>query len=96
MHDVLLVGLQMVLGVVVPAAVVRRDLRRLRAPELERAWRDASVWSAVALVSVLAVLFHFARTRRTFLGFLLGLAWSVVAYLGVLGPALLLDAAWPE
>jgi hypothetical protein len=96
MHDVLLVALQMVLGVLVPAAVVRRDVRRLSSRELARAWPDVSVWSAAALVSVLAVLFHFARTRRTFLGFLLGLGWSVVAYLAVLGPALLLDAAWPE
>jgi hypothetical protein len=96
MHDVLLVALQMVLGVVVPAAVVRRDLRRLPPRERARAWPDASVWTAVALVSVFALLVHFTRTRRTFTGFLLGLGWFVLAYAAVLGPVLLLDAALPE
>jgi len=93
---VLLYALQLVLGVVVPAVVVRRDLRRLPPGELARAWPDASVWSAVALVSVFAVILHFARTRRSFLGFLLGLGWFVVAYAGVLGPVLLLDVTLQE
>lgn len=92
----LLVALQMVLGIVVPAAVVRRDLRRLPAEERARAWPDASVWSAVALVSVLALLVHFTRTRRSFRGFALGLGWLLVAYAAVLGPVLLLDAVLPE
>lgn len=96
MHDVLLVAVQMVLGVLVPAAIVRHDLRRLPPAELARAWPDASVWSAVALVSVFAVLLHFARTRRTFLGFLIGSVWFAVAYAGVLGPAFLIDLVVPE
>jgi hypothetical protein len=54
------------------------------------------VWVAVALVSVFAVPLHFIRTRRTFLGVLLGLGWFVATYTVVLGPVLLLDAALPE
>lgn len=96
MHDVLLFSLQLVLGVVVPAAVVRRDIRRLPPEARARAWPDPSVWVAVALVSVFAVPLHFIRTRRTFLGLLLGLGWFVATYAAVLGPVLLLDAALPE
>jgi hypothetical protein len=96
MHDVLLFSLQLVLGVVVPAAVVRRDIRRLPPAQRARAWPDPSVWVAVALVSVFAVPLHFIRTRRTFLGVLLGLGWFVATYTVVLGPVLLLDAALPE
>lgn len=92
----LLVAVQMILGVVVPALVVRRDLRRLPPVQRARAWPDASVWSAAALVSVLAVVVHFTRTRRSVLGFLLGLGWFALAYAGVLGPVLLLDAVLPE
>jgi hypothetical protein len=96
MHDVLLIALQMVLGVVVPAAIVRRDLRRLPPVERARAWPDASVWTAVALVSVFALIVHFTRTRRSLWGFALGLGWFALAYAVVLGPVLLLDAALPE
>jgi hypothetical protein len=96
MRDVLLLTLQLLLGVIVPALVVRRDLRRLPPPLLARAWPDASVWSAAYLVSALAVIVHFTRTRRSLVGFLLGLGWCAVAFAGVLGPVLLLDAVWPE
>ena len=96
MRDVLLLGLQLVLGLVVPALIVRADIRRLPPKELARAWPDASVWSAVYLVSAFAVLVHFTRTRRSLLGFLLGLVFCAVAFAGVLGPVLLIDALWPE
>ena len=96
MHDVLLFSLQLVLGIVVPAAVVRRDVRRLTPRERARAWPDASVWVAVALVSVIAVPLHFFRTRRTLAGVGLGLGWFLATYAAVLGPVLLLDAVLPE
>jgi hypothetical protein len=95
-RDVLLLGLQLVLGLVVPALVVRADIRRLPAKELARAWPDASVWSAVYLVSAFAVIVHFTRTRRTLRGFFLGLVFCAIAFAGVLGPVLLLDALLPE
>jgi hypothetical protein len=75
MHDVLLFSLQLVLGIVVPAYVVRRDIRRLPPAVRERAWPDHSVWIGVALISSFAVILHFARTRRTLAGFGLGLLW---------------------
>jgi hypothetical protein len=93
MRDVLLFSLQLVLGVVVPAAVVRRDIRRLPPRERARAWPDPSVWVAVALVSVFAVPLHFIRTRRTFTGVVRGVGWFLAVYVAVLGPVLLLDAA---
>jgi hypothetical protein len=96
MRDVLLFSLQLVLGVLLPAAVVRRDIRRLPPAERACAWPDPSVWVAVALVSVFAVPLHFIRTRRTFLGLLLGFGWFIGTYAGVLGPVLLLDALLPE
>jgi hypothetical protein len=96
MHDVLLFSLQLVLGIVVPAAVVRRDIRRLPLRERSRAWPDPSVWIAVALVSVFAVPLHFIRTRRTFTGLLLGIGWFLAVYAAILGPVLLLDAVLPE
>jgi hypothetical protein len=96
MRDVLLFSLQLVLGIVVPAAVVRRDVRRLPSRELARAWPDPSVWVAVALVSVFAVPLHFFRTRRTLRGVMLGIGWFLAVYAAALGPVLLLDAVLPE
>lgn len=58
-------------------AVVTWDERRL-APQLaERAWNDASRWSACVVFAVLAVPVHFLRTRRSLLGLALGVGWTV-------------------
>lgn len=95
-RDVLLFALQMVLGVVVPALIVKRDIRRLGPRELARAWPDASLWSAAAFAGVFAVLLHFLRTRRTFLGFLLGLGGFLLACLGVILPTAALELVLPE
>ncbi len=76
-------------SVTLPAVVlvIRRDERALRGVELERAWppvsRDAAIfamWNFFGL-HPLCVLLHFARTRRTIVGYLKGLAWVV----GILG-----------
>ena len=77
----LLFSLQLVLGIWVPATIVRRDIRKLPPPVLARAWPDTSVWVAVALVSSFAVLLHFARTRRSLRGFLLGVVWFAACLL---------------
>lgn len=67
------VTVQILLGIVLSAWVVRRDERRLSAPARARAWNDASFWSAIVAFGPLALPVHYARTRRSVVGFLLGL-----------------------
>lgn len=76
MKEVLELSLQIALSVAFPALVVRRDIARLAPLRLARAWNDASFWSAVVAFGPLALIVHFARTRRSLLGLLLGLGWA--------------------
>ncbi len=75
------VALQIALGIALPVWVIRRDLRRLGPELLARAWPDASIWSAVAAFGPLSLVVHFARTRRSLLGFGLGIGWAAMALL---------------
>ncbi len=66
------------------AAVVTRDERRLKGPALEHAWpaasRDAAILGVFlfgAPYAALAVVIHFARTRHSFWGVLVGLLWGL-------------------
>lgn len=79
--QVLLFTLSFVLGIAVPEAIVRHDLHGLRGEPLERAWPDASVWSAVVVFGPLCLPVHFIKTRRSWLGALLGALWLVIALL---------------
>jgi len=79
--QVLLFTLSFVLGIAVPALIVRRDLARLSGEPLARAWPDASLWAAVVVFGPLCLPVHFIRTRRSWLGLLLGLGWLVLATL---------------
>jgi hypothetical protein len=68
------------------AILISRDERRLPADLLERAWppqsRDAAIFGLFNLgVHPLCVLIHFARTRRSLVGTLVGLGWLVVILL---------------
>jgi hypothetical protein len=79
-------------AVTVPAVVtiIVGDERRLSGPRLERAWppqsRDAAIFGLWLMgVHPLCVLVHFARTRRTVLGVLLGLAWLAAVLVCALG-----------
>lgn len=75
--------------------LVRRDERRLDEARLERAWppvtRDMVLGLGVLLGGPIVVPFgvfvHYARTRRSLLGALLGLAFAVLTIL----PALAVD-----
>jgi hypothetical protein len=82
---VLDLALQIVLGALFTAWVVRRDMRGLPPERLARSWNVASFWSAVVGFGPLSIPVHFARTRRTLLGFLLGVAWAagVIVVLGI-------------
>ena len=73
MSEVLLLVLSFGLNIALPYLVVRYDLKRLSPARLERAWPDASLLSAVYAFGPLCLPVHFARTRRTWLGFGLGL-----------------------
>ena len=79
----LLFALELALGIAVPYLIVSRDLARLDAERLARAWTDASFWSAIVLFGPLCLPFHFTKTRRSLLGFLLGLAWMVAAFVTI-------------
>ncbi|MBX3213259.1 MAG: hypothetical protein KF850_14585 [Labilithrix sp.] len=83
-------------------AVVIVDTRRLSAERLERAWTPASRDAAIIAFGLLALPFHFAKTRGTWtslrgvggrvLGFKLGL---VVAFVVALASGVVLGAiAW--
>lgn len=89
---VLLVSIELALGILVPWWIVRRDLKKLEGERLARAWSDASFWSAIVLFGPLSLPFHFTKTRRSLLGFVLGLVWMVAAFLaiGLLGSGLAL------
>lgn len=76
---VLELSLSIALSIGVPAWILRRDLRGLTGERLARAWNDASLWSAVVAFGPLSLLVHFARTRRSWQGALLGLFWMAAA-----------------
>jgi hypothetical protein len=57
-----------------PYLIVRFDEKRLSPERLERAWNPASFWIAIVVFGPLSLPFHFTRTRRSLLGFLLGVA----------------------
>jgi hypothetical protein len=77
---VLQIGLQITLT----AWVVRRDMRRASPGRLVRAWNDASFWSAVVVFGPLCIPVHFVRTRRSFVGLVIGAAW-MIAVMAILG-----------
>ncbi|HVU02641.1 MAG TPA: hypothetical protein VHE30_12855 [Polyangiaceae bacterium] len=69
---------QIVLGIVYTSAVVRGDQERLSPERRRRAWNSASFWSAVVAFGPLCIPVHFARTRRSVPGFLLGVFWMAL------------------
>lgn len=81
--SVVLLSIELALGIFVPWWIVRRDLRKLSAERLGRAWNDASFWSAIVLFGPLCLPFHFTKTRRSASGFLLGIAWTVAAFVAI-------------
>ena len=67
--------LSFAIGIAVPAIIVRRDMARLSAERLARAWPEASFWSAVVVFGPLCLPIHFIRTRRDWTGLALGAFW---------------------
>jgi hypothetical protein len=91
MTSVLAVVLDLVLGVALTAWVVRFDMRRLTPERLARCWNAASFWSAVVAFGPLSIPVHFARTRRSVIGFGVGVLWAtgVLIVLEAAGSALM-------
>jgi hypothetical protein len=58
-------------------AVLRRDERRLTPAELERAWLPATRLAAGVYFGILCLPVHFWKTRRSWKGLLMGVAWGV-------------------
>ena len=87
MGELIVLFVQMGLGIVLPAWIVRRDERRLDERRLERAWPPATFWCAVVTFGPLCLPVHFLRTRRSAKGLGLGLAWllGVVSVQALLG-----------
>jgi hypothetical protein len=81
------VVLQIALSVTLTAWVVRRDMRRAPPERLLRAWNEASFWSAVVAFGPLCIPVHFVRTRRSFAGLAIGVAWmtAVMVTLSLIG-----------
>lgn len=71
-----------------PYLIVKRDLARLSPEQLSRAWPPASFLSAVLAFGPLSLPVHFTRTRRSVLGFGLGL---VACLSSVVIPGLILS-----
>ncbi|HEY1535167.1 MAG TPA: hypothetical protein VGF76_14165 [Polyangiaceae bacterium] len=81
MSEVLLLALSFVLNAALPYLIVRYDLKRLSPERLARAWPDVSVLSAAYYFGPLCLPVHFARTRRSWLGFGLGLGVGALTVL---------------
>ena len=47
-------------------------------------WNDASFWSAIVVFGPLSIPVHFARTRRSVLGLVIGVFWAGLV-MGVIG-----------
>jgi hypothetical protein len=78
MHAALVLLVSFAVTIGVTAWILHFDIARLSPERLARAWPTASLWSAIVYFSPLCLLIHFAKTRRSLLGLLLGIGWLVV------------------
>jgi len=69
------------------AWIIKRDEKKLDEVMLARAYAPATLIASVFLFQQIAVLVHFIRTRRSFKGFFLGLAWAIAAFV----PSVIVD-----
>jgi hypothetical protein len=77
------VVLQIALGIAFTSRLLRWDTRRLGPERFARSWNDASFWIAVVVFGPLSIPVHFARTRRSFAGFALGVAEMAVVLFAI-------------
>ena len=82
-------ALSLVLNAALPYWIVKRDLSRCSELARSRAWPEASFLAAVVVFGPLSLPVHYTRTRRSVLGFCLGLTLGA---LSLLAPGLLVSA----
>ena len=63
--------------------VFKWDIGRIGPRELARSWNTASLWSALFLCQRWCLIVHFTRTRRSLLGFALGVGFALAITLVV-------------
>lgn len=73
MSEVVELTVQLFGGVLVTLKLLRWDTARLSPARRARAWPDSTILSASVAFAPLCLLVHFTRTRRSLLGFGLGL-----------------------
>lgn len=81
MGPVISYAVQLALGILVPWAIVRFDMKRLPPERLDHAWTEASFWMAIVAFGPLCLPFHFTKTRKNRL---LGLGLGLLALTGAL------------
>ena len=59
------------------AVLLTKDERRLTPERLARAWPPSTKRIAIVFGGIFCIPIHFTRTRRSVLGFLIGLGWMV-------------------
>ena len=79
MDEVVLFCVQLVLQILLPWWIVRRDLSRLSPRQVARTWNDASFWSAIVVFGLLAIPVHFSKSRRSLGGLVVGVLWMMAA-----------------
>ncbi|MFO0673151.1 MAG: hypothetical protein U0235_26630 [Polyangiaceae bacterium] len=80
MVDVLDVVFAMLIGSAGTYAVVHWDERRLPPDPLARAWPPSTKLAAAVAFGPLALPVHFWRTRRTLLGTLIGVGFTLLVF----------------
>ena len=60
------------------ALLLTLDERRLSPERLARAWPVSTKRIAIVFGGIFCIPIHFTRTRRTILGFILGLGWMIL------------------
>ncbi|MGE5784361.1 MAG: hypothetical protein ACM3ZE_07210 [Myxococcales bacterium] len=83
MSEVILIIVSMALQIALPFWVIRRDDRKLTGEAYARGYPESTLWIAVVVFGPVSILFHFVRTRRNWVGLVLGLVWCALCIAAV-------------
>ena len=92
MGEAALVAVAVGLNFGLPLVVVRRDLRRLDPERLARAWNDVTVLAACLAFGPLCLPIYFAKSRRSVIGFGIGVGAAAVCLLAAAVAATALES----